>query len=81
MLRFSFYTCRLHIFDMFEEMLVMARRGTFKSLFNSRHLYHCYIVILQLRKCHLVLGSDMGSSAKNMAQIPNMRAENSAKCP
>jgi len=34
MLRFVVYTYRLHIFDMFDEMLVLARRGPIKSFFK-----------------------------------------------
>lgn len=34
MLRYVVYACRLHIYDMFDEMPVLASRGLVKGLFK-----------------------------------------------
>lgn len=44
MLRSVVMNCKMHICDMFDEMLVMASRGPTKSLFKYLHLYHCFDV-------------------------------------
>jgi len=37
MLKYVVMTCRLHICDMFDKILVMGSRGQVKSLFNYFH--------------------------------------------
>jgi len=37
-------TYRMHIYDMFDEMPVMASRGPIKSLFKNLHWHHCLYV-------------------------------------
>jgi hypothetical protein len=67
MLKSVVYTCRLHICDMFDKMLVMASRGLVKGLFNYFILHHCFPIILLFSRCHSILGSDLGSGPEKVA--------------
>ena len=63
------YTYRLHDCDMFEEMPVMAGRDLIMVLINLLLLHHCFHVILLLLSYHSILGSELGSRPKKVAQI------------
>ena len=69
MFNFVCYTCILHVFDMFDEILVMASRCLIKILFNLFLLHHCFPVLLLLISYHYILSSDLGSRPKKVAQI------------
>jgi len=45
MIRIVACTYRLHTFDMFDEMPIMASMGLVEGLFKYLHLNHCFIVI------------------------------------
>lgn len=68
MLIYVFYTCRMHICDIFVEMIVMASRGPIKSLFNNLHLYNYSIVIFKLWKSHGILDNDLSLGPEKVAQ-------------
>ena len=59
MLRSIVMTRRRHICDMFDEMPIMASRGSIKSLFKYLHLYHCFDVTFHFWKFHGVMGSGL----------------------
>ena len=69
MLRYVVYTYRFNICDMFDKMHVMASRVLVKVLFNLLIFHHCFLVILLLLSYHSILGSDLGSGAKKVAQL------------
>lgn len=66
----------MHIYEMFNEMHVMASRGLFKSLFNYFHLYHFFYVTFHLWKFHGVLGDGLSSHPKKVVQNLESLAEN-----
>ena len=68
-LNFVVYTCRLHVDDMFDEILGMASRGLIKVLFNLLLLHHCFPSLLLFLSYHSILGSDLGSGPKKVTQI------------
>jgi len=47
MFRYVIYTYRLHIHDMFDEMVVMASMGLVKVLFKY-FLLHCHFPVILL---------------------------------
>ena len=55
------YTCRLHVDDMFDEMLIMANRGLVKALINHLLFHHCFRVLYLIMSFHSFLGSGLGS--------------------
>ena len=62
-----FYTCRLHVDDLFDEMPLMANRGLVMDLFNLCLLHHCFHVILLILSYDSILGSGMGFGPKKVA--------------
>ena len=61
---------------MFEEMYVMARRGTDDFLMMWLLFYLCFNVIYPLLKLQEFLGSDLGLGAENVARIPELQLKN-----
>ena len=49
----------MHIYDMFNEILVMDSRGPKNFMFNNMHWYLCLYVSFHLCKFHEVIGSDL----------------------
>jgi len=72
MLNSVVYTYRLHVGDMFDEMLIVASRGLVKDLLKYLLYHHCFPVILLLLRYHFILGSDLGSGLEKEVQIPGM---------
>lgn len=64
------YTCRLHAYDMFDEMPVMASKGMIKILFNLLVMHHCFPVILLLLSYHSILSNDLGSPPEKSGSNP-----------
>jgi len=54
---------------MFEKMYVIASRGLIKVLLNILLFHHCFLVFLLPLSYHSILGSDLGSGPKKVAQI------------
>jgi len=61
------YTDRFHLYDMFDEMPVMAGRGLIKVLFNLLLLHHCFSILLLLLSYHSIMGNDLGFGPKKVA--------------
>lgn len=62
-----FYTCRLHVDDIFDEIHVVACRGLVMVLFSLFLLHHYFPLILLILSYHPILGSDLGSWPKKVA--------------
>ena len=60
-------TFRMHICDMFDEMVVMASTGLLNSLFKYLHFYHYFDVTFNLWKFQGVLGSGMSPGSEKVA--------------
>jgi len=48
-------------------MLVMASRDLVMVLFSLFILHHCFPILLVIKSCHSILGSDLGSGPKKVA--------------
>lgn len=62
----------MHIYDMFDEMPIMASRGPVKSLLKYLHFYMCFDVTFNFWKFHRVLGSGLSPGPKKVA--PNLES-------
>ena len=76
MLRYVIMTCRMHVFEMFDEMHVMDSRDLVRSLFKYFHLYHCFHVNFHFWKFHGVLGSGLSPGLEKVAQKLGSQAQN-----
>lgn len=63
------YTYRLHVYDMFDEILVMATRGLIKVLCSLFVVHRCFPILLLLLSYCSILGSDLGSRPENVVQV------------
>lgn len=66
-LNYVVYTCRLHVDDMFGEMLGMASMGLVMVLSILLFFHHCFPIFLMISSYHSIMAKGPGFGPKKVA--------------